>query len=190
VARERLFKAQADRLSDLVHIDALTGIGNRRFFDESIEAEMRAASRSGSCLGLVMLDIDQFKQFNDAYGHPAGDSCLRAVADVLKAVCRRPRDQVARYGGEELVAILPDTDEAGAVRVGRDILQGIRDLHGACQQLRAWNCDLERRCCAAPPQNSPVSLIRRADRALYAAKMRVAIACSALMWARQVAVPV
>jgi GGDEF domain-containing protein len=114
VARERLLKAHADRMNDLVHIDALTGLGNRRFFDESMAAEVRAASRSGNHLGLVMMDIDRFKQFNDLYGHPAGDRCLQAVADVLKAVCRRPRDLVARYGGEELSVILPDTDMAGA----------------------------------------------------------------------------
>ncbi|MBK6595891.1 MAG: diguanylate cyclase [Burkholderiales bacterium] len=193
VARERLFKAQADRLSDLVHIDALTGIGNRRFFDESIEAEMRAASRSGSCLGLVMLDIDQFKQFNDAYGHPAGDSCLRAVADVLKAVCRRPRDLVARYGGEELVAILQDTDEAGAVRVGRDILQGVRDLHVPhANNFGRGIVTLSAGVCAGTPtpKDSPVSLIRRADQALYAAKNagRDRVFCFDV--GRQVAVPV
>lgn len=193
VARERLLKAQADRMSDLVHIDALTGIGNRRFFDESMLAEMRAANRSGTSLGVVMLDIDQFKQFNDEYGHPAGDSCLQAVASVLKSVCRRPRDLVARYGGEELVAILPDTDEAGAVRVGRDILQGIRELRVPhANNFGRGIVTLSAGVCAGTPtaKDSPVSLIRQADQALYAAKNagRDRVFCFDV--GRQVAVPV
>lgn len=193
VARERLLKAQADRMSDLVHIDALTGIGNRRFFDESMLAELRAASRSGASLGLVMLDIDQFKQFNDLYGHPAGDSCLQAVAKVLKTICRRPRDLVARYGGEELVAILPDTDEAGTVRIGRDILEGVRELHVPhANNFGRGIVTLSAGVCAGAPKakDSPVSLIRQADQALYAAKNagRDRVFCFDV--GRQVAVPV
>ncbi len=173
VARERLLKAHADRMSDLVHIDALTGIGNRRFFDESMVAEMRAAGRTATTLGLVMMDIDRFKQFNDLYGHPAGDRCLQAVADVLKAVCRRPRDLVARYGGEELVVILPDTDEAGAVQVANEILQKVRDL----QIPHADNLDRALVTVSAgvivsqPKTDDTIEqLIQRADLALYAAK--------------------
>ena len=173
VARERLLKAHAERMSDLVHVDGLTGIGNRRFFDESMAAELRAASRTGSSLGLVMLDIDQFKQFNDLYGHPAGDRCLRAVADVLKTVCRRPCDLVARYGGEELVAILPDTDDAGAAQVVRDILQRLRDLglqHD--DNLGRAIVTASAGVYAAVPKanDTPDAVVGRADQALYAAK--------------------
>lgn len=173
VARERLLKAHADRMSDLVHIDALTGLGNRRFFDESMAAEVRAASRSGAHLGLVMLDIDRFKQFNDLYGHPAGDRCLQAVGDVLKAVCRRPRDLVARYGGEELAVILPDTDVAGAIRVAQEILQKLRELRIAhADNLDQPVVTASAGVCAARPDAgaSVASLIQRADQALYAAK--------------------
>lgn len=173
VARERLLKAHADRMSDLVHIDALTGLGNRRFFDESMAAEVRAASRSGAHLGLVMLDIDRFKQFNDLYGHPAGDRCLQAVADVLQAVCRRPRDLVARYGGEELAVILPDTDVAGAIRVAQEILQKLRELRIAhADNLDQPFVTASAGVCAGRPDGdvSVASLIQRADRALYAAK--------------------
>ena len=173
VARERMLKAHADRMSDLVHIDALTGLGNRRFFDESMAAEVRAASRSGAALGLVLLDIDRFKQFNDLYGHPAGDRCLHGVANVLKTVCRRPRDLVARYGGEELAVILPDTDMAGAVRVAKDILQKLRDLNIA----HADNLDQPMVTLSAgvyaghPSADEPVvTLVQKADQALYAAK--------------------
>lgn len=173
VARERLLKAHADRMSDLVHIDALTGIGNRRFFDESVAAEMRAASRSGSSLALIMFDVDRFKQFNDLYGHPAGDRCLQAVADVVKRVCRRPRDLVARYGGEELAVILPDTHSAGAVLVAKEILQKLREQ----KLVHADNpgrliVTLSAGVYAIQPgaSDSPEVLIQRADQALYAAK--------------------
>lgn len=173
VARERLLKAHADRMSDLVHIDALTGIGNRRFFDDSIAAEMRAASRSGASLALIMFDVDRFKQFNDLYGHPAGDRCLRVVADVIKMVCRRPRDLVTRYGGEELAVILPDTNAAGAVQVAKDILQKLRDreiVHA--DNLGRLSVTLSAGVHAILPTASdgPELLIQRADQALYAAK--------------------
>lgn len=173
VARERLLKAHADRMSDLVHIDALTGIGNRRFFDESIAAEMRAASRSGASLALVLLDIDRFKQFNDLYGHPAGDRCLQAVADVLKLVCRRPRDLVARYGGEELAVILPDTHAAGAIQVAKEILLKLRErklVHA--DNFGRMVVTLSAGVCATQPITSdePELLIQHADQALYAAK--------------------
>jgi diguanylate cyclase (GGDEF)-like protein len=173
VARERLLKAHADRMSDLVHIDALTGIGNRRFFDESIAAEMRAASRSGAPLALIMFDVDRFKQFNDLYGHPAGDSCLQAVADVIKMVCRRPRDLVTRYGGEELAVILPDTNAAGAIQVAKDILTKLRErelVHA--DNLGRLIVTLSAGVHATLPTASdgPELLIQRADQALYAAK--------------------
>ena len=173
VARERLLKAHADRMSDLVHIDALTGIGNRRFFDESIAAEMRAASRSGASLALIMFDVDRFKQYNDLYGHPAGDRSLRAVADVIKMVCRRPRDLVARYGGEELAVILPDTHAAGAIQVAKDILQKLRELELVhADNLGRLIVTLSAGVHAILPTASdgPELMIQRADQALYAAK--------------------
>lgn len=173
VARERLLKAHADRMSDLVHIDGLTGLGNRRFFDESMAAEVRAASRTGAQLGLVLLDIDRFKQFNDLYGHPAGDRCLQAVADVLKAVCRRPRDLVARYGGEELAVILPDTDAAGAIQVAKDILQRLRALNiPHADNLGQSVVTASAGVYAGLPDADATmaALIQKADQALYAAK--------------------
>lgn len=173
VARERLLKAHADRMSDLVHIDALTGLGNRRFFDESMVAEMRATSRNSSTLGLILLDIDRFKQFNDLYGHPAGDRCLQGVANVLKAVCRRPRDLVARYGGEELAVILPDTNQEGAIRVAKDILQKLRDLHIPHADNLGRNVVTVSAgvyVSKVDAYASVTTLIQRADQALYAAK--------------------
>lgn len=171
--RERLLKAHADKLSNMAHIDALTGIGNRRFFDESLAAEMRGAVREGTPLALVMLDIDYFKQYNDHYGHPAGDRCLRAVADLLRKVCRRPRDIVARYGGEELAAILPMTDLQGAVRVAGDILQQLRALalpHANNPELGIVTCSAGVSACQGSAPCGGATLIAQADQALYAAK--------------------
>ena len=104
-----------ERLSELSFSDALTGLSNRRRFDEALEAEWSRGMRFGRPLSLVMADIDHFKKYNDALGHPAGDWCLGEVARVLQSVARRTTDLVARYGGEEFVLLLPATDADAAV---------------------------------------------------------------------------
>lgn len=171
--REGLLKAQAEKMSDIALVDVLTGIGNRRAFEQSLDAEVRAASRTHTPLGLLMLDVDHFKLFNDHYGHPAGDRCLRAVADVVRRVCRRPRDVIARYGGEELAAILPETDLTGAVRVANDILTAMRDQRMPHEGSPSSEfVTLSIGVCALPGDASdmPADLLHRADAALYAAK--------------------
>ncbi len=105
---------QRRMLERLAHIDGLTELANRRRFDALFAAEWGAARASGLPLSLALLDIDCFKQFNDNYGHPAGDRALRAVARTAAAFMRRPSDLAARYGGEELVMLMPDTDAAQA----------------------------------------------------------------------------
>lgn len=95
--------------------DSLTGLANRRHFDACLHREYRRAIRQGSALSLVMIDIDHFKEFNDEYGHPAGDKCLKQVADTLRELIHRPADLVARYGGEEFSVVLPDTADASEV---------------------------------------------------------------------------
>lgn len=112
-------KRQSDELRRLTATDALTGIANRRAFDEGLQLEWRRAMRSRAPLSLLMVDVDYFKRFNDTYGHPAGDACLRMVARVLAQTARRAGDLVARYGGEEFVLMLPNTplDEAQQVLV-------------------------------------------------------------------------
>jgi len=140
-----------------------------------------------------MLDIDQFKQFNDLYGHPAGDTCLQAVAGVLEAVCRRPRDLIARYGDEEMVVILPDTDEEGTIQVAQDILQRIRDLAIAHKNnFGRPIVTLSAGVSAVPvqAQDLPASFIRQADQALYAAKNAGRDRVFFFDVLRQVAVPV
>ena len=107
-------KKKKDLLESLALIDGLTGIPNRRRLDESLETEWKRCLRSGKPLSVAMADIDFFKAYNDNYGHGAGDDCLKRIAHVLASSLARPSDMVARYGGEEFVAILPDTDLAGA----------------------------------------------------------------------------
>ena len=111
--------------------DSLTCIANRRYFDEILERECQRAKRGQTSIALILLDVDFFKLYNDTYGHVAGDECLRRIASALWGIVKRATDLVARYGGEEFAIILPDTDEAGAVRVGERILMQVRVSHSA-----------------------------------------------------------
>lgn len=104
-------------LEDLSFKDGLTGLANRRRFDALFEAEWESARRTARPLSLLMIDIDFFKEYNDHYGHVGGDACLKRVAQALGTGATRPRDFLARYGGEELALVLPETDAAGAERV-------------------------------------------------------------------------
>jgi diguanylate cyclase (GGDEF)-like protein/PAS domain S-box-containing protein len=113
-------------LAALAKSDGLTGLANRRHFDEVLDQELRRAQRVGTPLALIMLDVDRFKLFNDRYGHPAGDSCLRMIADAVVESLQRPADLAARYGGEELAVVLPDTDAEGARRVAERIGDALR----------------------------------------------------------------
>ncbi len=115
-------RAMEAKLAELAATDGLTGIANRRHFDDELVMEWRRAARSSKPLAVMLLDVDHFKRFNDLYGHPAGDDCLRSVASAIAATIRRPGDRAARYGGEEFAAILPSTDLAGA----RDVAERVR----------------------------------------------------------------
>jgi diguanylate cyclase (GGDEF)-like protein len=106
--------------------DALTGLANRRCFDESLAMEARRAKRDGTTLALLMIDIDHFKLFNDSLGHVAGDACLQTVGRIFEACVRRPSDLVARYGGEEMGVIMPDTNGEGAAVVAQLILDRLQ----------------------------------------------------------------
>lgn len=111
---ERALVQAHQTLKALALTDSLTGLGNRRRLDAVFESELRRARRQGYPLALVMLDLDYFKAYNDRYGHPAGDQCLRRFAEVLKQALKRPADLAVRYGGEEFTLLLPDTDGRGA----------------------------------------------------------------------------
>jgi diguanylate cyclase (GGDEF)-like protein/PAS domain S-box-containing protein len=116
------------KLAAMAMTDGLTDLANRRAFDEALTREWKAAYRTGSPTSLLLLDLDHFKAFNDEYGHQVGDDCLRSVALAVKAAVRRPRDFVARYGGEELAVILPETDSAGAMHIAEQVRQAVEDL--------------------------------------------------------------
>lgn len=168
-------KAQEDFLRSLVFIDGLTGVANRRRFDEALLSEWRQCRRAGTPLALLMIDIDHFKRYNDHYGHPTGDACLQQVAAVLKAAMQRACDLVARYGGEEFVCLLPGCDQAPALAKAQ-ALQAALAAQGIAHEASptaAW-VTLSIGVAVAQPQagGSPAALVAAADAALYSAKHR------------------
>jgi diguanylate cyclase (GGDEF)-like protein len=118
---------QRKMLDEIAHIDALTGMNNRRKMEIVLAEEVDVNTRENTTLMVAILDIDFFKQYNDNYGHGAGDIALRQVGQALREVCQRPRDFAARYGGEEFVVILPDCDQAGAENMLSNLVQAIKD---------------------------------------------------------------
>lgn len=116
------------KLEKMASMDGLTGLANRRLFDEILEKEMRRAKRKNTTISLIMADIDNFKDYNDNYGHQAGDECLKKVAKVIEKSTNRPGDLAARYGGEEFSVILPDTNDKGAIKVAEKIRKNIISL--------------------------------------------------------------
>ena len=168
-------KAQGDFLRSLVFVDGLTGVANRRRFDEALLSEWRQCQRAGTPLALLMIDIDHFKRYNDHYGHPTGDACLQQVAAVLKAAMQRACDLVARYGGEEFVCLLPGCDQAPALAKAQ-ALQAALAAQGIAHEASptaAW-VTLSIGVAVAQPQagGSPAALVAAADAALYSAKHR------------------
>ncbi len=166
-------KAQSDLLRQWVYIDGLTGVHNRRYFDERLNTEWNRAARNCAPLSVVLLDVDFFKRFNDRYGHQTGDDCLRRVAATLKNHVKRPGDMIARYGGEEFVCLLPDTGLAGAMIVaeglGQQVLaQQIEHADSSVAPVVTVSLgvcsvhDVEKGCAEA--------LLRGADAQLYFAK--------------------
>lgn len=171
--RERLLKAQAAALHGIARIDALTGIGNRRCFDETLTNEMRHAARARSVLSLILVDLDRFKRYNDTFGHVKGDETLTLTAFALRSVCLRSRDLAARYGGEELALILPDTDLAGAEKVATALQLKMYELNIAHPEnppsLRV-TLSMGIASFTPPEALSTSELVTQADRALYHAK--------------------
>ncbi len=170
--REALLKANR-RLEVLATRDELTGLANRRSFDEALTVEARRAAREGTALSLLLFDLDYFKRFNDTYGHVAGDRCLKAVSEALQHRVRRPGDLVARYGGEELAIILPNTDLQGARNVADLLVERIHALnipHRASPHGRVTSSVGAATLQGAQAQGWELQLIEAADRALYRAK--------------------
>lgn len=126
-AENKLLTANAE-LEELARVDGLTGLGNRRCFDETLETEFLHCAREQWPLSLILIDVDRFKVFNDTYGHQAGDACLKSLSQAVKRWARRPLDLAARYGGEELAVLLPNTDREAAADIAERIRLAIRDL--------------------------------------------------------------
>jgi diguanylate cyclase (GGDEF)-like protein len=171
--RARDLTAANAQLEQISKFDSLTGVHNRRSFDAAIEDEWRRAGRLGTPLSLMILDLDRFKEFNDLYGHPAGDECLRRVAHLLRDSLQRVADLVARYGGEEFVVILPNTWLAGAADMAERIRAGVQDLavtHAAATERGVVTVSLGIACMVPTPGSGPSLLVEAADAALYRAK--------------------
>jgi diguanylate cyclase (GGDEF)-like protein len=154
-------------------VDGLTGVANRRSFDEALDLEWRRMGRAGQPLAVIMGDIDFFKAFNDTYGHPAGDECLRLIGGVLQSQARRAGDLVARYGGEEFVILLPDTSSEGALCVANGIgaaLVAAAIPHAGSAVAPVVTLSMGVASLQADPGGPPAVLVQRADAALYAAK--------------------
>lgn len=184
-------KQLTDDLRCAAMIDGLTGVANRRAFDEALVRQWRHTVRSGDPLALLLIDVDFFKLFNDRYGHPAGDACLRSVAQSLLSTSRRSADLVARYGGEEFAILLPGTARAGAEHMAWSFVNAVQALDiahadslptGHITVSMGVGCyDSESRCWKPPSsesrsgdgseyRRSPCGLVQAADKALYSAK--------------------
>ncbi len=159
----------------LASLDGLTGVANRRRFDQYLEDEWQWMYREKLPLSLILCDIDFFKKYNDTYGHQAGDACLRRVADALRFCAKRSVDLVARYGGEEFAVILPNTTAAGAYQVAEEIRAVVNNLeipHAQSAVSEHVTLSLGVACMTPNPEPliPPATLITAADAALYKAK--------------------
>ncbi|WP_075256602.1 sensor domain-containing diguanylate cyclase [Herbaspirillum camelliae] len=154
--------------------DGLTGVFNRRYFDQAISTELSRFHRLGGSLILIMIDVDHFKKYNDTYGHAAGDTCLQKVASAIESVTQRPSDIVARYGGEEFVAILPTAGQDGGIAVANQMLTAVRNLDLAHSKSPVGKVRISVGIASliGNPGHlvSPRELIETADGALYTAK--------------------
>ena len=161
------------QLARLSTTDALTEIGNRRLFDQTLQSEWARAARRSEAIGLLMIDIDHFKAFNDHYGHPAGDACLRKVARLLGSAAQRSGELVARYGGEEFTVLLPGADLAETCRTAErccSIVADARIAHGA-SPIAAWlSVSIGAASRMASAGAEAAGLLAAADAALYRAK--------------------
>lgn len=171
-SQQQLLKANLE-LQRLNNVDALTGASNRKHFNEYIGTEWKRAAREQTPLSVLMIDVDDFKRFNDTYGHLAGDEGLRKVADTARKVAVRPADLAARFGGEEFVIVLPLTPLDGARSVGENLCRRIEDLqipHSASSVGKFLTVSIGAASAIPQQGDSSLALIKTADDALYEAK--------------------
>lgn len=159
------------RMTDLASMDGLTGLSNRRTFDERLTIEAARCTRYQNRYSMLMLDVDHFKQVNDAYGHPAGDAVLRFLAGLLRSQVRTTVDMVARFGGEEFVILLPETDKAGAYCVAERIRRAMENSRIPLPNGEYISVTVSIGVCGHPDcGNSSSDIIANADKVLYRAK--------------------
>ncbi|OWY28915.1 sensor domain-containing diguanylate cyclase [Herbaspirillum robiniae] len=170
-------RAKSDQLNatlvQLAMHDGLTGLPNRRHFDRTVAAEMARMGKEKGPMSLIMIDVDQFKLYNDIYGHAKGDECLRAVAKAIGASRKRSRDLAARYGGEEFALVLPDCDIHGAMSLAYSLRQSVTDLRLSHSGAKGGHVTISLGVASLDPVregDNVLTLIERADQALYQAK--------------------
>ncbi|MFV3370027.1 diguanylate cyclase domain-containing protein [Pseudomonas sp. NY15435] len=171
-AEEQLIMLQR-QLEEYSYKDGLTGVANRRMFDSVLDTEWGSAQRSGQPISLVLLDIDYFKQFNDHYGHIQGDDCLRTVGKALAGALHRPRDFIARFGGEEFVLVLPETDSEAARQVAercRTVLHEQQISHEKSNVSSLLTISLGVGTAVPSSSDRPLDFVAAVDRLLYQAK--------------------
>jgi diguanylate cyclase (GGDEF)-like protein/PAS domain S-box-containing protein len=170
---DELLRLQRE-LEALSYRDGLTNASNRRMFETMFEREWGSARRNQHPLSLILIDIDFFKEYNDALGHVAGDDCLREVARVLlKATARRPRDLVSRYGGEEFAVLLPETDAAAAQAMAEKCRKAVQEasiLHPRSKASSHVTVSLGASCTVPQENDSPKDFLNAVDKLLYKAK--------------------
>ncbi|WP_018076389.1 GGDEF domain-containing protein [Thiobacillus denitrificans] len=160
-------------LEELSFKDGLTGVANRRMFDAILDAEWTDARRNNRSLALIMLDIDYFKQYNDHYGHIQGDDCLKRVAQALSSAATRSRDFLARFGGEEFVLVLPETDEKAAIKVAercRNLLFKEQIPHETSPLSPILTVSIGVGAIVPTRQDEPLRFVEDVDKRLYLAK--------------------
>jgi two-component system chemotaxis family response regulator WspR len=169
---QRQLMAANIELLRLSNMDGLTGLNNRRRFDEYASTEWRRARREGTSFGLLLIDVDQFKVYNDAKGHLAGDELLKRIGEAICSCCRRPEDLPSRYGGDEFAVLLPGIQPGALAAIGERLRQAVQDLKIECGSLGAPYVSLSiGGAVAVPTDDDPlIDLIGIADRNLYEAK--------------------
>lgn len=168
-------KRKTDMLERFALLDGLTGVHNRRYFDNQLEKEIGRNQREDHPLSVIMMDIDHFKDFNDHYGHGAGDTCLQQVARTLTGALPRPGDTLCRYGGEEFVALLPDSDADGARIVAERLRKAVEAIsitheYSSASSVVTLSLGIAAVESAGEQKTGAEALLTRADEALYAAK--------------------
>ncbi|MGB4360075.1 MAG: sensor domain-containing diguanylate cyclase [Rhodoferax sp.] len=170
---EEKFLSLQKELEALSFKDGLTGVANRRKLDSSLDIEWASARRGEQPLSLIMLDVDFFKQYNDHHGHTLGDECLKSIAQTLSLAATRPRDIVARFGGEEFVLILPEADEKAARQVAERchrLIEKLQIPHGAFADSRSVTVSMGVGTIRPPAEGEPKHFIEAVDKLLYKAK--------------------